>query len=118
MVEITSPPHVPGPPPHFHKSENEFFLVVDGTLDIMINGAWTRCGPGSFLDLAPKTTHTFINKTEAPVVWLTGWRPKGFERFFRDLAFTRPTTRGHGTDRWPTTSFSGSLRTSNATVCF
>ncbi|HXU88589.1 MAG TPA: hypothetical protein VFQ62_07035 [Methylomirabilota bacterium] len=20
-----------------------------------------------------------------PVVWLTGWRPKGFERFFRDF---------------------------------
>jgi quercetin dioxygenase-like cupin family protein len=85
MVEIVSPPHVPGPPPHFHKSENEFFLVVDGTLDVMTNGEWRRCGPGSFLDLEPHTTHTFINDTETDVVWITGWRPKGFERFFRDF---------------------------------
>ncbi|WP_367025853.1 cupin domain-containing protein [Methylococcus sp. ANG] len=85
MIEVTSPPHVPGPPPHFHKSENEFFLIVKGTLDVMINGEWQRCGAGSFLDLQPNTTHTFVNNTEEDVVWITGWRPKGFERFFRDF---------------------------------
>ena len=37
MVEITSPPHVPGPPPHFHKRENEFFFVIHGTLEVMTN---------------------------------------------------------------------------------
>lgn len=85
MVEIMSPPHVPGPPPHFHKSEHEFFLVVHGTLDVMVDGAWRRCGPGTFMELQPSTTHTFINNTDADVVWVTGWRPKGFERFFRDF---------------------------------
>ena len=35
MVEIISPPHVPGPPPHFHKSEREFFLIIKGTLNVM-----------------------------------------------------------------------------------
>ena len=83
MIEVMSPPHVPGPPPHFHKNENEFFLVVDGTLDVMINGEWRRCGPGSFLDLNPNTTHTFINNTEAGVVWITGWLSIGFVRFYR-----------------------------------
>ena len=85
MVEITSPPHVPGPPPHFHKSEKEFFLVIDGTLDVRVAGDWRRCGAGTFMELPPMTTHTFVNNTETPVVWLTGWRPKGFERFFRDF---------------------------------
>ena len=85
MVEITSPPHVPGPPPHFHRNESEFFFVVDGTLDVMVDGEWRRCGPGRFLDLAPDTTHTFINQTDTNVVWVTGWRPKGFERFFEDF---------------------------------
>ena len=97
MVEVISPPHVPGPPPHFHKRESEFVLVVDGTLDVMTNGDWARCGPGSFLDLRPETTHTFINNTEEPVVWLTGWRPKGFERFFRD--FGVPATEARAQDR-------------------
>jgi quercetin dioxygenase-like cupin family protein len=85
MVEITSPPHVPGPPPHFHKSENEFFFIIQGTLDVMSNGEWQKSSAGSFVELPPNTTHTFINNTEQDVVWVTGWRPKGFERFFRDF---------------------------------
>ena len=85
MIEVTSPPHVPGPPPHFHKSESEFFLIIRGTLDHMSNGKWQKCSAGSFVDHPPNTTHTFINNTEHDVVWVTGWRPKGFERFFRDF---------------------------------
>ena len=45
MVEITSPPHVPIQPPHFHKSENEFFFIIQGTLDFMSNGEWQNAPP-------------------------------------------------------------------------
>ncbi|MFZ5791943.1 MAG: cupin domain-containing protein [Pseudomonadota bacterium] len=85
MVEVTSPPHVPGPPPHYHKGEREFFFIVKGTLDVMSDGQWRKFPAGSFVDLPPNTTHTFINNTEEDVVWLTGWRPKGFQRFFQDF---------------------------------
>jgi quercetin dioxygenase-like cupin family protein len=85
MVEITSPPHVPGPPPHYHKSDNEFFLIIKGTLDVMSDGEWQRFPAGSSIDLPPNTTHTFINNTQEDVVWITGWRPKGFQRFFQDF---------------------------------
>ena len=85
MVEITTSPHVPGPPPHYHKSEKEFFFIIRGTLDVMANGAWQTCPAGSFVELPPNTTHTFINNADEDVVWITGWRPKGFERFFRDF---------------------------------
>mgnify|MGYP001036695045 CR=1 FL=1 len=88
MIEVTSPPGVPGPPPHFHKNENEFFLIVHGTLDVLADGAWRRCPSGAFVDLPPHTTHTFINNTDTDVVWVTGWRPKGFERFFRDFGIS------------------------------
>ena len=97
LIEVTSPPSVPGPPPHFHKHENEFFLIVQGTLDVMIDGEWRRCEAGSFLDLPPSTTHSFINNTDADVVWLTGWRPKGFERFFRDFGI--PAVAPHARQR-------------------
>ena len=30
MVEITSLPQIPGPPPHFHKSEHEFSFSLYG----------------------------------------------------------------------------------------
>lgn len=51
----------------------------------MVDGAWQRCDAGHFVDLQPNTTHTFVNNTDTDVVWVTGWRPKGFERFFRDF---------------------------------
>jgi hypothetical protein len=46
---------------------------------------------------SPNTTHTFINNTDEDVVWITGWRPKGFERFFRD--FGVPVEEPHAQDR-------------------
>jgi quercetin dioxygenase-like cupin family protein len=97
MVEITSPPHVPGPPPHYHKSENEFFVIIKGTLDVMSNGEWQKFPAGSFVDLPPNTTHTFINNTEEDVIWITGWRPKGFQRFFQDFGI--PTHESQARER-------------------
>jgi quercetin dioxygenase-like cupin family protein len=85
LIEVTSPPQVPGPPPHSHKSEREFFLIVKGKLDVMTDGTWQTVEAGTFLELPPNAVHTFINNTQQDVVWITGWRPKGFERFFRDF---------------------------------
>ena len=85
LIEVTSPPKVPGPPPHSHKAEREFFLILKGRLDVMTGRTWQTLGAGSFLELPPGTVHTFINNTDRDIVWITGWRPKGFERFFRDF---------------------------------
>lgn len=54
-------------------------------------------GPSRSVRLDPNTTHTFINNTGEDVVWITGWRPKGFERFFRD--FGVPVEEPHAQDR-------------------
>ena len=85
LIEVTSPPRIPGPPPHYHKSEREFFFILKGTLDVMTDGKWKTMTAGVFVELPPNTVHTFINNTEENVVWITGWRPKGFEKFFRDF---------------------------------
>jgi quercetin dioxygenase-like cupin family protein len=85
LIEVTSPPKVPGPPPHSHKREREFFFIVKGKLDVMTDGSWQTVGPGAFLELPPNAVHTFINNGDQDAVWITGWRPKGFERFFQDF---------------------------------
>lgn len=85
LIEVTSPPRIPGPPPHYHKSEREFFFILKGTLDVMTDGTWKAMTAGVFVELPANTVHTFINNTEENVVWITGWRPKGFEKFFRDF---------------------------------
>jgi len=95
LIEVTSPPKVPGPPPHFHEVEREFFLILKGELDVMVDGAWRTMGPGSFIELPPGAVHTFVNNTNEDTVWVTGWRPKGFERFFAEfgIASDRPNAR-------------------------
>jgi quercetin dioxygenase-like cupin family protein len=85
LIEVISPPKVPGPPPHLHKSEREFFLILNGELDVMTNGTWQTLRAGNFVELPPNTVHTFINNTAQDVAWITGWRPKGFQKFFRDF---------------------------------
>jgi quercetin dioxygenase-like cupin family protein len=85
LIEVVSPPKVPGPPPHRHEREREFFLILNGELDVMTDGAWQTLRAGSFVELAPNTVHTFINNGSQDVAWVTGWRPKGFEKFFRDF---------------------------------
>jgi quercetin dioxygenase-like cupin family protein len=85
LVEVTSPPRVPGPPPHSHKDQSEFFAIMSGALDVMRDGRWSRMNAGEYAELPPNTVHTFINNTERDVVWITGWRPRGFEKFFSDF---------------------------------
>ena len=85
LIEVVSPPGVPGPPPHFHKAEREFFLILHGRLDVMTDGTWKTMEAGSFVELLPGTVHTFVNKTGHDTVWVTGWRPKGFQKFFAEF---------------------------------
>ena len=48
---------------------------------------------GDFVDLPPNTVHTFINNTEENVIWITGWCPKGFQKFFRDFGISSTQER-------------------------
>lgn len=61
----------------------------------MAAGGWRTLRAGEYLELPPSTPHTFINRTAQDVVWLTGWRPGGFERFFADfgVAADQPAAR-------------------------
>lgn len=91
LIEVVSPPKVPGPPPHFHEAEREFFLIMKGKLDVMVNGEWRRMDAGSWIELPTGAVHTFINNTDEDTVWVTGWRPKGFERFFAEFGVPTDT---------------------------
>lgn len=85
LIEVTSPARASGPPPHYHKNEREFFMVLKGALDVMHGGQWQTMTAGSFAELAPGAVHTFANNTDEDTVWITGWRPKGFYRFFSEF---------------------------------
>jgi len=82
LVEIVTSPGTPGPPAHYHADASEFFYVAEGALDVSTDGVWSTLGAGESLSIPAGSVHTLANNGEVDVRWLTGWSPRGFERFF------------------------------------
>lgn len=55
-------------PPHQHGQE-ELIILRDGTLDVTINGATTRAGPGSLLFFAANDFHNVQNAGDTPATY-------------------------------------------------
>ncbi|PQB03802.1 cupin domain-containing protein [Aureitalea marina] len=85
LMMAETPPHVPGPPPHSHHHMEESFLILEGEMEFIINGAIRTVTAGQSVDLPPNTMHTFSNKTDKPCKWINIHSPKGFRDFFETL---------------------------------
>ncbi len=77
-----TPSGVPGPPPHFHSKYTEFFLVLKGTMEFILNGEKRLLQEGESIDLPRGSIHTFSNPTSQTIRWLNIHSPKGFSSFF------------------------------------
>lgn len=85
MVVGETPPNVPGPPPHYHNGFAELFLVLEGEMEFVVNGELKTIKKGESVDLPPRTTHTFANKTGRSCKWVNIHSPKGFLSFFKEM---------------------------------
>lgn len=81
-----------GPPPHYHKNEDEWFFPLEGRVEFFLNGSWQEVPVGSVIFLPRGTVHTFRNCGETPLKMLTHTAPAGFEIFFERCAaeFAKP----------------------------
>ena len=71
-----------GNAPHYHKTYNECFEVLEGVLEVMVGGETRVLRPGDKA-VAPKNTlHNFRNPTGEPTTFLVELRPgsSGFEK--------------------------------------
>jgi quercetin dioxygenase-like cupin family protein len=61
------------PPAHRHPSQDERFHVLEGVLQVSIDGALVNVGPGEDVDIPRGTTHSMGVAGDVPVhaVWLT-----------------------------------------------
>jgi len=66
-MEFTLPPKAVSPPPHIHAELSEEYEVIEGALDVMIDGEWQTLTPGQSAAIAPGTLHTFKNRTSGTV---------------------------------------------------
>lgn len=85
LIEVTGNPGLPGPPPHVHHNEDEAFYVLEGEVELTVEGAVSTAGPGSFVNLPRGTAHAFRNAGEKAVRLLALITPAGLENFFEEI---------------------------------
>jgi quercetin dioxygenase-like cupin family protein len=73
-LDLSYGPDFEGVDPHTHADHADSFYVLEGELEFYLDGAWHRCGPGTFLSVPPNVEH--------------GFRPAGVD--FRLLNFHTP----------------------------
>ena len=87
-------PHQPSPPVHVHDNAEDSFEIVEGRLDVMVDGTWCTYGPGERAAAAPGLRHTLRNPHDQPVKFINRHRPAlDYEAFFRDTASLTSTGR-------------------------
>jgi mannose-6-phosphate isomerase-like protein (cupin superfamily) len=79
-------PEMPGPPVHVHPTADESYEVIEGALDICVDGEWRTLRAGESATAPAGAPHTLRNATEEPVRIVNVHRPAlQFESFFREL---------------------------------
>src|SRR2546426_5862822 len=79
-------PEMPGPPVHVHPTADDSFEVIEGALDVCIEGEWRTLRAGESATAPAGVPHTLRNATKEPVRIVNIHRPAlQFESFFREM---------------------------------
>jgi quercetin dioxygenase-like cupin family protein len=88
-MEFVLPPGCVAPPPHVHPQQVEEYEVLEGSLDVTVDGQWRTLARGESASVPQGALHTFRNRSGA-VVRVRNWhRPAvRFEDFIERTAAT------------------------------
>ena len=75
-----------GAPPHHQPNEDEWWFVLEGTLDIRIGNRTATVSAGGSAFAPRGCVHSFMNNGDAPARMLTMNSPAGHERFFEAIS--------------------------------
>lgn len=97
-MEFVLPSGCVPPPPHVHRDGVEEYEVLEGTFEVVVDGAWRTLTVGDAASVPVGALHTFRNRSGAPVRVRNVHRPAmGFEDFIeamrdalREAGVTRP----------------------------
>ena len=85
-MEFILPPGTFAPPPHVHPKQIEEYQVIEGSLDVMVDGEWTTIGSGESASVPVGATHTFRNPTDGTIRVMNWHRPAvDFEEFIEGV---------------------------------
>lgn len=94
QMEFTLPPGSVAPPPHVHGDLTEEYEVIEGSFDVMVDGAWTTLAPGESATVPRGALHTFKNRSGATVRVRNVHRPPA--RFEDYIEHINKLTRARG----------------------
>ena len=96
-VEITLPPRSAVPPPHMHPHQQETCTVADGTLEVLVGRDWRSLVAGQELTIAPRSIHTFRNRSDQNVTFRSVHTPAlGFQQYLERLYWLSAMNRIRG----------------------
>lgn len=79
-------PRMGGPPEHVHGEAQETYVMLEGELEVSMNGSWRLVRAGESITIPPGTQHTLRNPTDEMVRLVNTHRPAlRFEQFFREM---------------------------------
>ena len=85
VMEVEIPAHTLVKP-HSHTREDEFSLVLEGTVGIRVGDRESSAGPGSYLIKPRHTPHAMWNPGSSPARVVEILSPAGLEAYFETLA--------------------------------
>jgi mannose-6-phosphate isomerase-like protein (cupin superfamily) len=85
IVDVFSPAHTPGPPPHRHQDCTELFHVLQGRVRFHLNDSTVEAGVGESILIPRNVIHTFNPACESDYRMITVFAPGGFDCWFRDM---------------------------------
>ena len=84
VVEHSLAPRALGSPIHTHSREDEYSIVLEGTVGVQVGEQVFEAGPGSVVVKPRGVPHAFWNSTDQPVRLLEIISPAGFESYFAE----------------------------------
>jgi mannose-6-phosphate isomerase-like protein (cupin superfamily) len=85
VLEHPLAPRALGSPIHTHQHEDEYSIVLEGTVGVQIGDQQHQAGPGTVVVKPRGIPHTFWNATDQPARLLEIISPAGFEAYFAEL---------------------------------
>jgi mannose-6-phosphate isomerase-like protein (cupin superfamily) len=63
LFEFEMEPRTDGAGPHIHKRHVDSFYVLEGDLEVMVDGKTLHAGPGELVHAPPQVVHSFKNSS-------------------------------------------------------
>ena len=90
VLEVQIPPRTLVKP-HRHSREDEFSVVLEGTVGVRVADQVLTAGPGSYLVKPRATPHAMWNAASVPAKVIEILSPAGLEAYFEQLARSWPS---------------------------